>query len=45
MKQNNAIDIYEKYFSIEGSSTLNSDPPSARTISIFRYIHDIMAQR
>ena len=39
LKQNNAIDIYENYFSGKRFSSIDSDPPSAKTISIFRYIH------
>lgn len=39
LKQNNAIDIYENYFSKDGSSTIDTDTPSAKTISIFRYTH------
>ena len=37
LKQNNAIDIYENYFSSDGTSAIDTDPPSAKTISIFRY--------
>lgn len=35
LKQNNAVDIYEEYFS-DQTSTLSDEPPSARTISILR---------
>ena len=37
LKQNNAIDIYENYFSGKTFSAVDSAPPSAKTISIFRY--------
>lgn len=36
MRQNNAIDIYEEYFSNSLSTKIASEPPSAKTISIFR---------
>lgn len=39
LKQNNAIDIYENYFSGKRFSSIDSDPPSAKTISIFRYTY------
>ena len=35
LKQNNAVDIYEDYFS-DATSLLSDVPPSARTISILR---------
>ncbi len=41
MKQNNAIDIYEEYFSSEKSVKIASNPPSSKTISIFRDPSDI----
>lgn len=36
LRQNNAIDIYEEYFSNKSSTKVASDPPSAKTISVFR---------
>ena len=36
IKQNNAIDIYEEYFS-EVDVDTSGDPPSAKTINVFRY--------
>lgn len=36
MRQNNAIDIYEEYFSSGESAQIANEPPSAKTISIFR---------
>lgn len=36
LRQNNAIDIYEDYFTNFKSTSVSSDPPSAKTISIFR---------
>jgi dynein intermediate chain 2 len=36
LRQNNAIDIYENYFSGKTFTSIDSDPPSAKTISIFR---------
>lgn len=36
LRQNNAIDIYEEYFSNYKSTKVTSDPPSAKTISVFR---------
>ena len=35
IKQNNAIDIYQRYFE-ETQVTLSDDPPSAKTINIFK---------
>ena len=35
IKQNNAIDIYEEYFS-EIDVDTSGDPPSAKTINVFR---------
>jgi len=35
IKQNNAIDIYEEYFS-EVDVDTSGDPPSAKTINVFR---------
>lgn len=39
IKQNNAIDIYEEYFSDIDVDT-SGDPPSAKTINVFRDPHD-----
>ena len=39
--QNNAIDIYEEYFSNYKSTAISSDPPSAKTVSIFRDPNDV----
>ena len=39
LQQNNAIDIYEEYFSGESGSKVTDEPPSAKTISILRCIH------
>lgn len=36
LRQNNAIDIYENYFSSSESTQISSEPPSAKTISVFR---------
>ena len=36
LRQNNAVDIYEEYFSSLKSTRIASDSPSAKTISIFR---------
>ena len=37
IKQNNAIDIYERYFAdIESDSS--GEPPSAKTINVFRFV-------
>ena len=36
LRQNNAIDIYEEYFSNYKSTKVASDSPSAKTISVFR---------
>ena len=36
LRQNNAIDIYEEYFSNYKSTRVASDPPSTKTISVFR---------
>ena len=41
IKQNNAIDIYQEYFAdvdAEGAD----EPPSAKTINVFRYGHVIL---
>lgn len=35
IKQNNAIDIYEEYFA-EIDVDTSGDPPSAKTINVFR---------
>ncbi len=39
LKQNNAIDIYEEYFSGSNASSVVDDSPSAKTLSVFRYVH------
>ena len=36
LRQNNAVDIYEEYFSNYTSTKVASDPPSTKTISVFR---------
>lgn len=36
LRQNNAIDIYEEYFSNLNTTKVASDSPSAKTISVFR---------
>lgn len=36
LKQNNAIDIYEEYFADSSSAKVTDEPPSAKTLSIFR---------
>ena len=36
IQQNNAIDIYEEYF-IDSNLDSSSEPPSAKTINVFRY--------
>lgn len=37
IKQNNAIDIYEEYFDdVDVDAT--DEPPSAKTINVFRYV-------
>jgi dynein intermediate chain 2, axonemal len=38
VRQNNTVDIYEEYFSGEGSSNLelSSEPPSAKGVAVFR---------
>lgn len=40
LRQNNAIDIYEEYFSNIDSTKVASDSPSAKTISVFRDLCD-----
>ena len=35
IRQNNAIDIYEQYFSDVDAET-SDEPPSAKTINVFR---------
>ena len=35
IQQNNAIDIYEEYF-IDSSLDSSAEPPSAKTINVFR---------
>ena len=35
IKQNNAIDIYQRYFE-ESPTSFSDDPPSAKTVNIFR---------
>ena len=35
LKQNNAVDIYEEYFT-QVESLLGDEPPTARTINILR---------
>lgn len=37
IKQNNAIDIYEEYFEDEETADVADEPPSAKTINVFRY--------
>jgi len=36
LRQNNAIDIYEEYLADFKSTKVSSDPPAAKTISVFR---------
>nr|XP_025046201.1 dynein intermediate chain 2, axonemal [Pelodiscus sinensis] len=36
IKQNNAIDIYEEYFEDEETADIADEPPSAKTITVFR---------
>ena len=36
IKQNNAIDIYEEYFTKEVEDAL-VEPPSAKTLNVYRY--------
>ena len=36
LRQNNAVDIYEEYFCSHKSTKVASDPPSTKTISVFR---------
>ncbi len=36
LRQNNAIDIYEEYFSNKETTKITSEPPSAKTLSVFR---------
>ena len=38
LKQNNAIDIYEEYFSTSSSTKVVQEPPSAKTLSILRFV-------
>ncbi len=42
LKQNNAIDIYEEYFSGSNASSVMDDSPSAKTLSVFRYVHSYL---
>ncbi len=42
LKQNNAIDIYEEYFSGSNASSVVDDSPSAKTLSVFRYVHSYL---
>ncbi len=39
LKQNNSVDIYEEYF-CEEESLLTDEPPTARTISVLKYINN-----
>ena len=41
LRQNNAIDIYEEYFSNTSATKITSEPPDAKTISIFRDPNEI----
>lgn len=36
IRQNNAVDIYQEYFEDEAEVEESQEPPSAKTISIFR---------
>jgi len=38
LKQNNAIDIYEEYFSDAPASSVTDEPPSAKTITVLRCV-------
>lgn len=38
LKQNNAIDIYEEYFNASSATKVVEEPPSAKTLSILRYV-------
>ena len=40
LKQNNAIDIYEEYFSGSSSTKVVEEPPSAKTLTILRCVKD-----
>lgn len=37
IRQNNAVDIYQEYFEDEDEVEDNQEPPSAKTISVFRF--------
>ncbi|XP_060544214.1 dynein axonemal intermediate chain 2 [Pantherophis guttatus] len=37
IKQNNAINIYEEYFEEEETAAVTEEPPSAKTINLFRH--------
>ena len=41
IKQNNAIDIYEEYFENMEIETAD-EPPSAKTINVFRFVLCLM---
>lgn len=36
IRQNNAVDIYQEYFEDEEEVEENQEPPSAKTINVFR---------
>jgi len=38
IRQNNAIDIYEEYFS-DIDVEISDEPPSAKTINVYRSVH------
>lgn len=40
IKQNNAIDIYQEYFDDEDPVEVTEEAPSAKTINVFRYLHN-----
>lgn len=41
LKQNNAIDIYEEYFCGSSSTKVVEEAPSAKTLSILRFVHNV----
>lgn len=38
IRQNNAVDIYQEYFEDEEEMEESQEPPSAKTINVFRYL-------
>ena len=42
LKQNNAIDIYEEYFSGRSATKVVQEPPSAKTLSILRFVKKVL---